>query len=143
LVGHLLLSDQLVLGVDRELDIVAHADLGHARHGASIRIGQRDLVFASPVELVEKHFVPLTPPPDCGDLLGQPVVTTDVSAVCRFVSIAFVEMPHVFRKSFVGIADDLGQGSAGEVAILTVDCLDPSTVHGQQLAAEQIELAAQ
>ena len=80
---------------------------------------------------------------DDGDLLGQLVVVTDVAAVCCFVGIALVELPHVFRKPLVGIADDLGQGDLGEVAILAVDRLDPGAVHGEQLAPEQVKLPAQ
>ena len=87
--------------------------------------------------------MPLAPPLNCSDFLGQLVVATDISAICRLVGIALIQMPHVLRKPLVGIADDLGQGGAGEVPILAVDRLDPRAVYGQQFAAEQVELPAQ
>jgi hypothetical protein len=34
-----------VLGIDRDLDVVAHGDTGMCRHGSAVGIGQRDLVF--------------------------------------------------------------------------------------------------
>ena len=46
LVGHFLIDDQLVLGVDRDLDVVADSDARVGRHGAAVGIGQRYLVFA-------------------------------------------------------------------------------------------------
>ena len=46
LVGHRLFDDQLVLRVDRHLNVVADADLRMRGHGAAVRIGQRDLVLA-------------------------------------------------------------------------------------------------
>ena len=44
LAAHLLLDDQLVLYVNRELDIVAHADPGVPCHGPAVGIGQGYLV---------------------------------------------------------------------------------------------------
>jgi len=40
LVGHFLIDDQLVLGVDGDLGIVADGDARVRRHGAAVGIGQ-------------------------------------------------------------------------------------------------------
>jgi hypothetical protein len=45
-VCHILLDDQLVPGIDRDLCVIAHADLGLGRHAARIGIGERHLAFA-------------------------------------------------------------------------------------------------
>ena len=57
LVGHRLLDDHLVLRVDRDLRVVAHADLRMRGHGAAVGIGQRDLVLAGPVKLGQHRRV--------------------------------------------------------------------------------------
>ena len=57
LVGHRLLDDHLVLGVDRDLGVVAHCYLRMRRHGAAVGIGQRDLVRAGPVKLGQHRLV--------------------------------------------------------------------------------------
>src|SRR5471030_3349072 len=57
LVGHFLVDDQLVLGVDGDLDVVADSDLGVRRHGAAVGIGQRYLVFARALELPQHGVV--------------------------------------------------------------------------------------
>ncbi len=54
-----------------------------------------------------------------------------------------VEPLQIVIELGVGKFDELGQGRAGEVAVLVVDRLDPGAVDRQQLPAEQIQLAAQ
>jgi Pyridine nucleotide-disulphide oxidoreductase len=51
LVGHGLLDDQFILGVDRDLHVVANADLRMAGHRPAVGIGQRYLAFAGPLQV--------------------------------------------------------------------------------------------
>ena len=63
-----------------------------------------------------------------------------VAGDLRFVGIRLVEPLHVIGELFIGRLDELGQRSAGEVAVLVVDCLDPCAGDSQQLTPEEIEL---
>ena len=45
LVGDLLLDDQLVLGVDRDLHVVAHRNMRVRRHRSAVGVGERDLAL--------------------------------------------------------------------------------------------------
>jgi hypothetical protein len=71
LVGHRLLDDQLVLGVDRDLNVAANADLGMRGHGAAVGIGQRDLVLAGSLELSQHRVITPALLAERCDLLGQ------------------------------------------------------------------------
>lgn len=86
-VAHFLFGDQLVLHIHGELGVVADADLGHARHGAGIRSGQRDLVLASLVQFIQQRLVAIALAFDGRDLLRKfAIVATRAIAVtqCRF-----------------------------------------------------------
>jgi hypothetical protein len=51
LVGDLLLNDQLVLGIDRDLHVVADRHMRVRRQRAAVGIGQRDLVLPGSIQL--------------------------------------------------------------------------------------------
>src|SRR4051812_6624385 len=74
LIADILLDEQLVLGINRDLDVVAHGDTGMCRHGAAVGVSERDLVLASSVQFGEKHRVSLTPLTKGRDLLGERAV---------------------------------------------------------------------
>ena len=142
LVGHRLLDDQLVLGVDGDLDVVADADLGMRGHGAAVGIGQRDLVLAGSLELCQHRVVAAALLAQRRDLLGE--ILGARAAACRAIlDIALVEPLEVVLQPLVGGADERSQRRAGEVAILVVDRLDPGSVDRQQFAAEEVEPPAQ
>ena len=89
-----------------------------------------------------RQHVPATRAPlaDRGDLFGQ---VLDPRAGCSVLGdIALVEALQIVVKLGVSHFDELCQGRAGEVAVLVVDRLDPGAIHGQQLSAEQLQLAA-
>jgi hypothetical protein len=71
LVGDLLLDDQLVLGIDGDLHIIAHRDMRMRRHRSAIGVGERDLTLPRLIQFRQHVLVPLPPLTDCGDLLGQ------------------------------------------------------------------------
>ena len=79
LVGDLLLDDQLVLGIDRDLHVVAHGNTRVRRHRPAVGVGERDLVLAGALQLRQHVLVALAPLADRGDLLGQ---VLDPRATC-------------------------------------------------------------
>src|SRR3984957_14824036 len=70
LVGHRLLDDQLVLRVDRHLNVIPDGDLGVGGHGAAVGIGQRDLVLAGSLELNQHRVITPAFLAERCDLLG-------------------------------------------------------------------------
>jgi hypothetical protein len=89
LVGDLLLDDQLVLGIDGDVHVVAHRNMRMRRHRAAVGVGERDLALPRLVQLRQHLLVPLTPFPDRGDLLGQ--VLDPRAACCALGRVALVE----------------------------------------------------
>jgi hypothetical protein len=145
LVADLLFGDQLMFRIHSKLDVAADADLGNARHGAGVRVCQRDLVITAAIQFLQRGLVPGALAPDRRDLLGQLTVTTARAAAGAFLlGVAVVEALHVVRQLLVRLADKLRQCGAGEVAILVVHRLDArAIVDRQQLPPEKVELAAQ
>ena len=140
LVRDLLLDDQLVLGINGDLHVVAHRNMRMRRHRSAVGVGERDLALARLVQLRQHLLVPLTPLPNCGDLLGQ--VLDPRATCCAFGRIAPVEALKIVLKLGVSGFDELGQRRPREIAILVVNRLDPGAIHGQQLPAKQVQLAA-
>jgi len=100
LVGDLLLNDQLVLGIDRDLNVVAHGNMGVHRHGPAVRVGQRDLVFSGLIQLRQHLRAARQPRTDGGNLLGQ---VLDPRAACRALAdIALIEAPQVILALGIG-----------------------------------------
>jgi hypothetical protein len=82
-----LLSDQLVLHVDGELDVVANPDLGHACHRAGIRVCERNLLGACALQFGEERLLPVALTLDGCDLLGQLLATPTGTATRRVVVV--------------------------------------------------------
>jgi hypothetical protein len=146
-IADLVLGDQLVLHINRKLGVVADADLGHARHGTGIRIGQRDLVLAGLVQFIKQRLVAIPLAFDRCDLFREFAIA-DVRAVpiatgFLLLRITLIKPPHVIRQFLVSFVDELGQRTLCEVAILVVHRLDAGSIDGQKLSSEQIELPAQ
>ena len=80
-----------MLHIHGDLDVGAHAHLGHPCHSSAAGICERDLILAGAVQLVQERLVALTLAPDSRDLLSQ-------SGVC--MSGAFARVGPVL----VGIA---------------------------------------
>ena len=85
--------------------------------------------------------------PDGRDLLGQPGVLAAraVAAGVRrvLIGVASIQGLEITGQLLVGLLNKLGQRRLGEVAILVIHGLDARAVDGQELAAEQVELAAE
>jgi hypothetical protein len=69
LVGDLLLDDQLLLGIHRNLHVVADSNVRVRRHGPAVRVGQRDLILAGALKLHQHFLASCTATSDRGDLL--------------------------------------------------------------------------
>src|ERR1700729_2299555 len=141
LVGHRLLDDQLVLRVDRHLNVIPDGDLGVGGHGAAVRIGPRDLVLAGSLELSQHRLVAAALLAQRRDLLGQVLGARPGARPVR--DIALVEPLEVVLQPLVGCTDERAQRRAGEVAVFVVDRLDAGSVDRQQLAAVEVEPPAQ
>ena len=137
LVRHFLFDDQLVLRINRDLNVVADGDAGVRRHGAAVGIGEGYLVFARAFEVLQHGVVFAALLAQGLDFLRE--IFHPRAARRLFRRVALVEALEVIRQPFVGGLDESLQRIAGEVAILVVDRLDPRAVHGQQFPAEQIE----
>jgi hypothetical protein len=70
LVGDLLLDDQLVLGIDGDLHVVAHRNMRMRRHRSAVGVGKRDLALPRLVQFRQHVLVPFAPLPNRGDLLS-------------------------------------------------------------------------
>lgn len=142
-VGHLMSHDQVVLGLDRDLDVVAHQAraLAVRGHRPAIRIGQRDLLVGRGVDIdlqrleVGHLFAQL------GDLLPQPLRL-------RLGKLALLAVGRLQRRQ---IARDAGlhllhaslDRGAGEVLVARVHRLEPAAVDRRHRMREQSHLPAQ
>jgi hypothetical protein len=132
---NLLFGDQLVLHVNRNLHVIAHAHLGHACHGPAVRVRERDLLLAGAVQFLQERPVALALAPDGRDLLGQPrALAARALAATRaiLIGVASIQGLEIPGQLLVGLLNKRGQRSApGEVAVLVVDRLDAGAVHRQ------------
>src|SRR3954447_11663364 len=141
LVGDLLLDNQFVLGVNGDLRVVADRDTRVGGHRSAVGVGHRDLALPGAVELGQHLLAAVTPTPDRGDLLRQ--VLDPGAGGAGFSRVSMVEPLQVVVELGVGKTDELRQGGSRKVTILVVNSLDPGAVDGEQLLAEQVQLAAQ
>ena len=79
-----------MLGINRELDVVADANLGVAGHRPAVRIGQRNLALAGPFKLRQQRAEPIALAADRLDLFGE-VVHARTAARAAFRDIALVQ----------------------------------------------------
>ena len=126
-----------MLGVDRDLNVVADSDARVRRHGAAVGIGQGYLVFARAFELLQHGVVLAALLAQPLDLLGE--IFHPRAARRLFRGVALVEPLEVIGQPLVGRLDEFLQRIAGEISILVVDRLDAGPVHRQQFASEQVE----
>ncbi len=106
-------------GVDRDLDVVAHADFGVRGHRGGVGIGQRDLVLAGPLQTPDHHLVVAMLSLQGRDLFGE--ILGVRPAVRRAVlGVAPAAASEIIVRPFVGGADELAWRAAGVVAVLVV-----------------------
>ena len=141
LIADFLFGDHLVLRIDRDLNIVADANLRERRHGAAVGIGQRYLVLAAAFEIVQQRVVATALCAQRLDFFRE--VFRARTTGLRFRGVVFVKALEIFVEALVHRLDELRQRVLCKVAILVVDRFYPRPIHGQKLAPEQIELAAE
>jgi hypothetical protein len=107
-------------------------------HGAAVGVSQRDLVLAGPVKLSQHRLVTAALLAQGFDLLGEIFRARPASRHAVF-GVARVEPREIIVQPLVGGADECAQRTAGEVAVLVVDRLDPGSIDGEQLAAIKTE----
>ena len=137
----MLLNDQLVLGVGRHLRIVADTHLRIGGHRPAIRVSERDLALTRALQLLKQLHLPspalLKGCEFIGQVLGPP------AARRVLLGIGPVQSGQVVGQALIRRLDQLGQLLTGEVAVRAVDRLEPGPVNGDQLSAEQIQLATE
>ena len=148
-VGDFVIGDQLVLLVDADLHVALCQDgIAHVRpaasadgHHAAVGVGEGDLGFSALVELLFQllgffphalHFFDFLLQFFGGELF-----------LIGFFCIGFVHLVQIAIDVLVQLADGVFELLLGEVAIAAVDCFELAAVDGDQVAAEEIEFAAE
>ncbi|MFZ3327261.1 MAG: hypothetical protein WA231_15840, partial [Methylocella sp.] len=131
LIGHGLRNDHFVLRVDGDLRVLADANLRMGGHRPAVRISERYLALAAPLQFRQKRPVAAAFLAERRDLLGK-VFRARAAARSAFLDIALLEPPQIVVQPLAGRADELLQRGSREVSILVVDRLDPRPIHGQQ-----------
>jgi hypothetical protein len=142
-VRHLVGHNEMVLGVDRGLHIVADDPgvVAARRHRTRIRIRQRDLLILALHHLGIDRTEPLDLFPQFLDFLLEPHnpclrhrITTAVSSL---------QLRYVARDALVNPLQTPLHLGLGEVLIARIDSLEFGTIDGDARLAQQIKLAAQ
>ena len=141
-VGDILFDDELVPVIDRDLRIVAHADLGAGRHPAYVGIGKRQLTFPARDKIGQHRTVQFTPFPHSRYLRFQCCCPAGGALCFNFCAIGKVETGQIILNPLIGVLDPSGQLLTGEVALAAVHRLEPRAVHRHQFTPEQVEAAA-
>ena len=138
----LLLGDQFVLGVHRDLDVVADTDPGRGVHRPRLS-GSVKESWSSPLAASASRcsLKPLTPPLDRSDLFPD-VLHFAAAGAALVLPVGLVEPVEITRQPLVALGQRLLQLRFGKVPLPAVHCLDPSTVDCHQLAPEQLQFAA-
>ena len=142
-IGHLVRDDQMVLGVDGDLHVVADdaRALAAGRHRPGVGVGQGDLLVGRCLDLLFHLLEGLHLPPQAFDLLLEAgclglghVVVLPVGAVQR---------RQVARDAGLHLLDALGDLGHREVLVAVVDGLELAPVDRHDSPGEQVELATQ
>ena len=141
LIGHFLLDDHLVFRVNRDLNIVADANLRMRRHGAAIGVGQRYLALAALLQFRQQLAVTAALLAQRLDLFSEILDARTVRS--GFRDIAFVKALQILLQTLIRRLDELLQRIARKILVLVIDRLDARAIHRQQLAPEKLEVLAQ
>jgi len=143
LVGDFVVDDELVLLVDADLNIVGDiGDLSAAGgHGAAVRIGEGDLGLTGVFHLLGE-LEQLTPASLEGVDLLLKLLGSELRGV-RLRLIAVVEIVEVGIDLLVEILELPLELALGDVAGAVVGGLELAAVDGDELAAKQVEVAAE
>ena len=142
-IGHLVRDDQMMLGVDGHLDVVADdaGALAAGGHRTGIRIGQGDLLVGCGLDLPSHLFERLHLPAQALDLLLEP----DCPGLGHIavLPVGAIQRRQVARDAGLDLLDALGDLGDREVLVAVVDGLELAAVDGDDRPGEQVELAAQ
>ena len=133
----------MMLCIDRDLDIVADhpGPPAAGRHGACIRIGQRDLLVRLCQHL---SFQPVKAPHlllKPGDLLLEPF-RFGGQYLGRFLTVGGIELREIPCNALLDLLPSALQLGLGEVAIAVVYRLKLTAVDGDAPAGQKAHLAA-
>ena len=142
-IGDLVRDDQMVLGIDGHLNIVADdaGALAAGRHRPGVGIGQGNLFVGRGFDLSVHLLEGLHLPPQALDLL--------LEAHCLglgdiiVLPIRTVERRQVARDAGLHLLDAFGDLGHREVLVAVVDGLELAPVERHDSSREQVEMAAQ
>ena len=142
-VGDLVRDDQMVLGIDGHLNIVADdtGALAAGRHRTGIGIGQGDLFVGRGFDLSAHLLERLHLSPQALNLLleAHRLGLGDIIVL----PIRTVECRQVARDAGLHLLDAFGDLGHREVLVAVVDSLEPAPVERHDSSREQVEIAAQ
>jgi len=143
-VGHLVSHDQVVLGIDRRLHVVAdhrHAGIAVRGHGTCIGVSQRDLTVRRSPNLLTHTAQRLHLLPKVMDLDAQP--RRLLKPVARPGAIVRVQGIQVALDVGFDLSLSPGDLAFGVVALSTVDRLELAAVDCDHGLREELQFAAQ
>jgi hypothetical protein len=142
-IGHLMRDDQMVLGIDGDLHIVADnaSALAAGRHRAGVGIGQRDLFVGRGLNLLANLPEGLHLPPQALDLLLK------ADCLClghiAVLPVGAIQGRQVARDAGLHLFNALGDLGHCEVLVAIVDRLELAPVDRNDSPREKVELTAQ
>jgi len=143
LIGHLVGYDQMMLGVDGNLDIVADGGgtFAAGRHRPGVGIGQRDLLVGRVLDRLLHYLQGLHLLAQAGNLLLQPD-RLRLGDIALF-AVGPVQCPQVTRDAGLDLFHPSGDLGHRIVLVTIVHRFELAAVDGNHSSGEQAQLAAQ
>ena len=138
----MLFGDELMLGVDGDLNIVADAHTARRMHRTAVWIRQRYLILRTLCEVGLAGFKMNAPFPHLGDLCLQIFGFGWISSV-YVVLVRDIQLLQIAIQLLFAFAEASLQLCFCEITIPAIYGLQAGAIDGNQLAAVQIELPAE
>jgi len=119
-VRHRIGDDDMVLGIDRRLDVVANdaAMVASGRHGPRVRIGKRDLLIGSGLQLSANLLEFPKSPAQRGQSFGQMIDAWRRGA--SFCTVGFLELGEIACNAFFDMSFPARQLALGVILLVRV-----------------------
>ena len=140
LVGHVVRRDEFVFGVHGQLRVVTHHSSVRRGHFPRVRVGHRNLLLFC-VQLRQQFLVPVLPLLQRRDLGDQFLFRERRPA--RFGRVRPVQFLQILRQPRIGPVNQFLKFEGVEILVTRIDRRELAPVYGQQLSAEEFQLAAQ
>ena len=135
-------NDEMVLGIDGRLNVVAHqSPTGTGCHGAGIRIGELDLPSRRLIQLSLNFLELLHPGLQRCHLLLEP--SSSSFGNLGWLAICGIHFRQIALDAPVDFLHPLFEFAPREVAIVGIDRFELATINGHDSLGKEIQLAAQ